>query len=101
MHKPGTKKFKRRRVFARFKNNVWAADLAKMWSFSLKNKNVEYVLCVIDVFPKYAWVKPLKDNKCKTVLNAFIEIANKSNGKPNKLWVDPGREQTYARMVRQ
>ena len=101
MHKPGTKKFKRRRVFARFKNNVWAADLAKMWSFSLKNKNVEYVLCVIDVFPKYAWVKPLKDNKCKAVLNAFIEIVNKSNGKPNKLWVDPGREQTYARMVRQ
>ena len=30
LHKPGTKKFKRRRVFARFKNNVWAADLAKM-----------------------------------------------------------------------
>ena len=30
LHKPETKKFKRRRVFARFKNNVWAADLAKM-----------------------------------------------------------------------
>ena len=42
-------------------------------------------------FPKYAWVKPLKDKKGKTVLNAFMEIVNESNRKPNKLWVDQGR----------
>ena len=30
--------------------------------------------------------------KGKTVLNAFIEIVNESNHKPNKLWVDQGRE---------
>ena len=35
-----------------------------------------------------AWVKPLKDKKGKTVLNAFIKIVNESNCKPNKLWVD-------------
>ena len=47
---------------------------------------------MIDVFTKYAWVKPLKDKKCKTDLNGFIEIVNKSNLKPNKLWVVQGRE---------
>ena len=62
-------------------------DLAKMESLSSKNKNVKYSLCVIDLFTTYALVKPLKDKKCKTVLNAFIEIVNKSNRKPNKLWV--------------
>ena len=36
--------------------------------------------------------KPLKDKKGKTVLNAFIEIVNESNRKPNKLWIDQGRE---------
>ena len=41
---------------------------------------------------KYAWVKPLKDKKGKTVLNGFIEIVNESNDKPNKLWVAQGRE---------
>ena len=41
---------------------------------------------------EYAWVKPLKDRKGKTVLNAFIEIINKSNRKPNKLWVGQGKE---------
>ena len=42
--------------------------------FYSKNKNVRYLLCVIDIFTKCAWVKPLKDKKGKTVLNAFIKI---------------------------
>ena len=58
---------------------------------SSKNENVKYLLCVIGVFTKYAWVKPLKDKKGKTVLNYFIEIVNESNRKLNKLWVDQGR----------
>ena len=48
--------------------------------------------CVIDVFSKYALIKPSKDKKVKKVLNTFMEIVNKSNRKPNKLWVDQGRE---------
>ena len=55
-----------------------------MKSLYSKNKNIEYLLCIIDVFTKYAWVKPLKDKKCKTVVNVFIEIVNESNRKPNK-----------------
>ena len=49
-----------------------------MGSLSLKYTNVKYLSCVIDFFPKYAWVKPLKDKKGKTVLNAFIKIINES-----------------------
>ena len=44
-----------------------------MASLSSKNKTVKYLLCVIDVFTKYAWVKPLKDKKGKTVINAFYQ----------------------------
>ena len=43
------------------------------------------IFCVIDVFTEYAWIKPLKDKKGKAVLNAFTEIVNESNHKPNKL----------------
>ena len=45
LHKPVTKKFKRRKVYARFKSNIWATDLAEMESLSSKNKNVKYLLC--------------------------------------------------------
>ena len=37
-------------------------------------------------------VIPLKDKKAKTVFHGFIEIVNESNRKPNKLFVDQGRE---------
>ena len=47
-----------------------------MGSLSSKNKIVKYSLYAIDVFTKYEWVKPLKDKKGKTFLNAFIEIGN-------------------------
>ena len=63
-----------------------------MESLSSNSKNVKYLLCVIDVFNKYAWVKPLKDKKDKTVLNAFMEIVNESNHKPNNLWADQGEK---------
>ena len=43
-------------------------------------------------FTKYGWIKPLKNKRGKTVLNAFIEIVNESNRKPNKLRGDLGRE---------
>ena len=88
LHKPVTKKIKRRKVYERFKDNIWATDLAVTESLSSKNKNIKYLLCAIDVFTKYAWVKLLKDKKGKTVLNAFFETVDESNHKPNKLWVD-------------
>ena len=78
LHTPVIKKLKKRKVYVRFKGNIRAADLAEKGSLSSKNKNVKYLLCVIDVFTKYAWIKLLKDKKGKTVLNAFIEIVNES-----------------------
>ena len=39
-HEPIIKKFKRIKVYARIKDNIWAVDLAEMGSLSSKNKNV-------------------------------------------------------------
>ena len=63
LHKPVIKKFKRRRFYARFKDSIWATDIAEMGSLSSKNRCVKFLLCVIDVLTKYTWVKPLKDKK--------------------------------------
>ena len=72
LHKPVTNKFKKRKVYGIFKDNIWTAGFAETESLSSKNKNVKYLLRVIDVFTKYAGIKHLKDKKDKTVLNAFI-----------------------------
>ena len=56
LHKTVITKFKRIKVYARFKGNIWAAELAGMDSLSTKNNSVKHLLCVIDVFTKCAWV---------------------------------------------
>ena len=56
LHKPVIKKTKSRKVYSRFKDNIWEADLPDMGSFSSSNRSIKYLLCVIDVSIKYAWV---------------------------------------------
>ena len=82
-HKPVIRKFKRREVYSAFKDHIWAADLADIQF----NKGFRFLLCVIDIYSKYAWVVPLKDKKGVSIVNAFQSILNKSNRKPNKIWV--------------
>ena len=50
------------------------------------------MLCVIDIYSKYAWVMPLKDKKGIRNTNAFQKILNKSGRNPNKIWEDKGSE---------
>ena len=68
LHKPLIKKFKIRKVCSKFKDNICAGDLAETESLSSFNCGVKYLLFVIDVFIKFAWVKSLNDKKPKTVL---------------------------------
>ena len=55
-HKQIIEKFKRRRVYSSFKDNIWGADLADMQLISKFNKGTRFLLCVIDLFSIYAWV---------------------------------------------
>ena len=42
------------------------------------NKGIWFLLCVIDIFSKYAWVVPLKDIKGITIVNAFQKVLDDS-----------------------
>ena len=90
LHKPIIKKFEKRKVHAAFKDNIWGADLADMQLLRRYNKGIRFLLCVIDIFSKYAWVVPLKDKKGISIVKAFQLILKQSNRKPNKIWVDKG-----------
>ena len=56
------------------------------------NKGFRFLLCVIDIFSKYAWVVCLKDAKGVSIVNAFQKILNDSARKLNIIWVDKGSE---------
>ena len=92
LHKPVIRKFKKRKVYSQFKDNIWGVDLADMQSLSRKNKGIKYLLCAIDLYSKYAFVIPLENKKGISVTNGFNKIIKQSNRKPNKIWVDQGGE---------
>ena len=56
------------------------------------NKGFRFLLCINDIFGKYAWVVSLKDKKGVSIVNAFQKILDDSTRKPNKIWVDKGSE---------
>ena len=74
LHKLIIRKFKKGKVYWTFIKNIRSADLADMQLISKFNKGFRFLLCVIYIFSKYAWVIPLKDKKCITVTNAFQNI---------------------------
>ena len=61
LHNPIIKNFQKRKVLSPFMKNIWGADLADMQLISRFDKEICFLLCVIDIFSKYAWVIPLKD----------------------------------------
>ena len=98
LHKPITRKFKKRKVYSGFRDTIWGADLADMQLISKFNKQI--LFRVIDIFSKYPCVIPLKDKKGISFVNAFQKILKESNrseanskgSKPNKTWADKGSE---------
>ena len=85
LHKAIIRKFKKQKVYSAFIDNIWGADMQLICKF---NSGIRFLLCVIDIFRKYAWVLPSKDKKGITITNAFQKILEKYNCKPNKKWVD-------------
>ena len=53
LHKSIIRKFKKRKVYSFFRDNIWGVDLADMQLLSKYNKGNKYLLCVIDLFSKY------------------------------------------------
>ena len=84
LHKTIIRKFNKRKVQSASIDNIWGADLADMHLISKVNKRYRFLLCVIDIYSKYAWVIPLKDRKGTTITNSFQKILKESNRREAK-----------------
>ena len=84
LHKPIIRKFKKRKVYSSFRDNIWGVDLADMQSLRKYNRGIKSLLCVIDLFSKYAWVVLFKGKRGITIVNAFQKIIWRER-KPNKI----------------
>ena len=51
------------------------------------NKGIKFLLCVIDIYSKYACAVPLKEREVVTTVNAFQKVLHNSDRKTNKIWL--------------
>ena len=68
-------------------------NLIEVQSIAKQNKGYRYLLTVIDVLSKYAWVQSLKKKTGRDVTEAFRRVLTQAEGrKPLKLQTDAGKE---------
>lgn len=91
-HHPTRRRFQRLHYDVSNIDDVWEADLADMQSLKSYNDGYRYILVVIDVLSKYAWVEALKDKSAPTVLEGFKKIFKRSGRTPGYLQTDKGKE---------
>lgn len=90
-HAPIRRHFHRNPVMAYGIDDCWQADLADLSSLAESNGKNRYLLTVIDVLSKYAWVRPLKDKYGRSIVKAFSMIF-KEGRTPRNLTTDQGKE---------
>ena len=102
LHKQKRINFPRRKVLSKYPFQILSCDLIEVHEFKSKYK---YGLTCIDLFSRYAWVKPLTNKRGKVVTEAFAEILNDPiiSNDVQFLWTDRGLEfknQTFLNLLK-
>lgn len=92
LHKPFKKKYERRTVTAKHKDQIWSCDLVDMSAFSKYNNGIKWMLNCVDVYTRYAFSCPMASKSAIDTYAAFVHICSSSGRKPSVMWVDQGKE---------
>ena len=93
LHKPRrVRGYPTRRYHAASIDNYWQVDLADMSVYSAYNDNIKYLLVCVDVFSKYAFVRPLRGKSAAEVVEQMRDIFERSGRSPLYVNGDAGKE---------
>jgi hypothetical protein len=82
--------FKTARVHVSSIDEQFDIDLMSVANLAKDNDGIQFLLCAIDIFSRFLWVRPLKNKTAKSVLAATKDIFRVR--KPTKLRSDKGTE---------
>jgi len=95
LNKSVKRKGKTRKTITKYPNQQWQADLVEMdvpqGAPASQNDGIKYLITIIDVFSRYAWVRTLKSKKGEEIIKAFTDVF-KEGKKPKYLQTDKGSE---------
>jgi len=77
-------------ITADYPDHKWQADLVDVSSTAATNRNTNFLLTIIDILTKFAFVIPLKNKKETTIADSFEDIFQ--NTQPDLLVTDNGSE---------
>ena len=103
LHKPTRRNFPTLPVMVFGIDDQWVADLIEVGNIAKANRGYRYLLTVVDVFSKYAWVEPVKSKTGKAVTAAFEKILRQGRT-PRRLQTDDGKEfynKTFQALMKQ
>ena len=93
LHRTARKRYVRNQTYVAGSDGQWQADLANMQAIARENKGARYLLTVIDVFSKFAWVSPVKSKDAASVTEAFEQVlASAAPRHPTRIQTDKGKE---------
>ena len=86
-----TRKIKRMRAFARFRNEIYCMDLAYVDKLAKENNGVNYLLVRQDLFDRSLNAKGMKTKDSQESVKRFSSIITKKD-RPKKVWDDRAAE---------
>lgn len=92
LHKSARKNFNRRSTQMRGLNDTLQADLVEMIPYAKQNRNMKYILTVVNIFSKKAYARALKNKSGPEVTKAMKSILDSMPERIKKLHVDMGKE---------
>jgi len=93
LHAPARRRFRRRRVVTKHKDETWQCDLAEMIPYAKSNGGMKYILTVIDVYSKYAWAEPVAKKTGAQIVKALDRVLSQTpRRKPKMIQTDAGKE---------
>ena len=93
LHTPRRQHFPTLPVMVFSIDEQWVADLIEVINIAKSNRSYRYLLTVVDVFSKYAWVQLVKSKSGQDVTTAFEKILKRSQGwQPQNLQMDDSKE---------
>ena len=93
LHKPVRRNYPRIKTYVSGIDKQWQADLADVKSIAHFNGGITFLLTVIDVFSKFAWVVPVKSKSASVMLAAFKNLFESAHPrKPERIQTDKGKE---------
>ena len=92
LHRPVRRKFPRRKTIVSGPFDQFQCDLVDVSAYKKENDGVRFLLCAVDAFSRYAWVRTLTRKTGKEVSEAFEDILDEAGRDPLHVQSDKGKE---------